>query len=222
MSDKEKSMQKEKDIGNRVTRFPDGKYRWIYEMNMLRNPTILVDTYKVLGISFGIVWLFCILLIGCSDGLDLEAMANVSTVFLILMGVFLVIGLLAYLIMAWYYGWKYVAIFTLDEYELIHQQMPSQVKKTKVLGALTVLAGLVSGKPGVVGTGILSSSRSSATSELPKVKRLIGYRRLNLIKVNELLFKNRVYVPKEDFDFVFDYLCQHCPQAKKKIQGRLL
>ena len=33
-------------------------------------------------------------------------------------------------------------------------------------------------------------------------------------KVNQLLNKNRIYVPEEDFDFVYDFLCQHCPRAK--------
>ena len=27
--------------------------------------------------------------------------------------------------------------------------------------------------------------------------------------------QNRIFVPDEDFDFVYDFLCQHCPNAKK-------
>ena len=37
---------------------PDGVYRWTYEMDMLRNPTIMISVWKVLGISFGVVFLF--------------------------------------------------------------------------------------------------------------------------------------------------------------------
>jgi hypothetical protein len=129
--------------------------------------------------------------------------------------VFAVIGYVAYVIVAWTYGWKYVVLFTLDEKEVVHQQMPHQMKKAKVLGALTALAGAVAGKPGVVGSGILASSRSTSTSVLANVKRIKARRRLNLIKVNQLLNKNRVFVPDEDFDFVYDFLCQHCPNAKK-------
>ena len=40
---------------SRVTFYPDGKYRWVYEVPMLKNPSILIDVYKVLGISFAIV-----------------------------------------------------------------------------------------------------------------------------------------------------------------------
>lgn len=201
---------------SRVTLCPDGKYRWVYEVPKLKNPSILIDVYKVLGISFGSVWLFNVLLIGCEDGFALENLWGITSGFLILMGVFLIIGYIAYVIVAWTYGWKYVVLFTLDEKEVIHQQMPRQVKKAKVLGALTTLVGAAAGKPGVMGAGILSASRSTSTSTLANVTHLVLCRRLHLIKVNQLLNKNRVFVPDEDFDFVYDFLCQHCPKAKKR------
>lgn len=106
-------------------------------------------------------------------------------------------------------------MFTMDEKEVVHQQMPRQVKKAQALSALTVLVGAAAGKPGTVGAGLLAASRTTSTSELANVARLIPCRRMNLIKVNQLLNKNRVFVPDEDFDFVYDFLCQHCPKAKK-------
>ncbi len=201
---------------SRVKLYPDGKYRWVYEVPMLKNPTILFDVYKVLGISFGIVWLFNVLLISCEDGLNLRNLWSFTSGFLILMLIFLVIGYLAYFIVAWYYGWKYIVLFTLDEKEVVHQMMPRQMEKAKVLGALTALVGSVAGKPGVMGAGVLAASRSTSTSVLANVARLVPRRRLHLIKVNQLLNKNRVFVPDEDFDFVYNFLCQHCPKAKKK------
>ena len=106
---------------SRVTLCPDGKYRWVYEVPMLKNPSILIDVYKVLGISFGIVWLFNVLIIGCEDGYTLESFWGITSGFLVLMGVFLVIGYVAYVIVAWTYGWKYVVLFTLDEAKLLLQ-----------------------------------------------------------------------------------------------------
>lgn len=201
---------------SRVKLYPDGKYRWVYEVPMLKNPTILFDVYKVLGISFGIVWLFNVLLISCEDGLNLRNLWSFTTGFLILMLVFLVIGYVAYFIVAWSYGWKYIVLFTLDEKEVVHQMMPRQIEKAKVLGALTALIGSVAGKPGVMGAGVLAASRSTSTSVLANVTRLVPRRRLHLIKVNQVLNKNRVFVPDEDFDFVYNFLCQHCPKAMKK------
>ena len=154
---------------SRVKLYPDGKYRWVYEVPMLKNPTILFDVYKVLGISFGIVWLFNVLLISCEDGLNLRNLWSFTSGFLILMLVFLVIGYVAYFIVAWSYGWKYIVLFTLDEKEVVHQMMPRQMEKAKVLGALTALVGSVAGKPGVMGAGVLAASRSTSTSVLANV-----------------------------------------------------
>ena len=117
---------------------------------MLKNPSILMDVYKVLGISFGIVWLLNVLIIGCEDGLTLSSLWGFSSGFLILMAVFVVIGYVAYVIVAWTYGWKYVVLFEMDEKEIKHQQMGRQVKKAKLLGALTALAGAAAGRPGMV------------------------------------------------------------------------
>ena len=207
-------MQKEDSINNRVKLYPDGKYRWIYEVPMLKNPSIIIDVFKVVGISLGIVWLFMVLLSVYDGDFSLESLLDISMVFVGLMLVFAVIVFLAYVILAWHYGWKYVVLFTMDKSELVHQQMPYQVKKAQVLGALAAMIGGAAGNLGMVGTGVLAASRTTSISTLVRVNRLIPVRRMNLIKVNQKLHKNRIYVPDEDFDFVYDFLCQQCINAK--------
>jgi hypothetical protein len=213
-------MQKEEKEMNRVTLYPDGKYRWVYEVSMMKNPSILIDIFKVLGISLGVVWLFTVLLDIFDDDLSLEKLWNLTMVFLGLMLAFVVIGLIAYTILAWSYGWKYVVIFTMDKKELVHQQMPHQVKKAQVLGALAAIVGGATANPGMVGTGVLAASRTTSRSTLVNVKKLTPVRWMNLIKVSQLLQKNRVYVPDEDFDFVYDFLCQNCPNAAYRPKAR--
>lgn len=193
-------------LDGRVRLYPDGKFRWVYEVQMLNNPGILFDVYKVLGISMGVVWLFMLLLVCIEEGFALESMWGITSVFLILFLVFMLIGLLAYLIVAWVYGWRYVVLYTMDEKRIIHQQMFRQVNKARVLDALTVMAGVVAGKPGVAGVGLLSATRSSSTTVYAKVRRIVPRRYLNLIKLNQLLSINRIYVCDEDFDFVYDFL----------------
>lgn len=204
-----------KDVGERVTLCPDGKYRWIYEMNMLKNPSILFDVWKVFGISFVIMVAIVLIIFLFSGDLDLKMLAGLGKGLGIAAGAIAAISIPGYLLFAAISGWKYVVLFIMDEKEVVHQQMPSQVKKGQVIGALTVLVGLAAKRPGVVGTGLLAQSRTTMTSVLANVARLIPCRRMNLIKVNQLLAKNRVYVPDEDFDFVYDFLCQHCVKAKK-------
>ena len=199
---------------SRVTLYPDGKYRWVYEVHMLRNYSILIDVYKVLGISLAILMLFNLLLLACDSSLNLKEMGSFSLQMLLIVGgIMLVLGFLGYFIFAWISGWKYVALFILDEKEVVHQQMPRHVKKAQAIGALTALAGILARRPGVVGAGLLSASHTSTTSVLANVKHVIPRRRMNLIKVNQLLNKNRIYVCDEDFDFVYQFLCDHCPAA---------
>lgn len=208
-------MKTTKDVGERVTLYPDGKYRWVCEVNMLKNPSILFDVWKVLGISIGILIAFFALLIACDGDINMKVLSGLAETVGLLIAIFAVISILGYLLFAAMSGWKYVVLFIMDEKEVVHQQMPSQVKKANVIGALTVLVGLFAGKPGVVGTGVLSQARMSMTSTLARVSRLIPCRRMHLIKVNQRLSKNRIYVHDEDFDFVYDFLCQHCVKAKK-------
>ena len=202
------------DVNEHVRLFPDGKYRWVYEVNMLTNYSILFDVWKVLGISMGILVLLFVVIAVFDGGWDVDMLIGMASTLGIVALVMLVLGLIGYFVYAAISGWKYAVLFIMDEKEVVHQQMPNTVKKGQLIGALTILAGLASGRPGAVGTGVLAQSRLSMTSTLAHVERLISCRKMNLIKVNERFEKNRVYVNTEDFDFVYDFLLTHCTHLK--------
>ncbi|MCR5159830.1 MAG: hypothetical protein K6D37_12010 [Prevotella sp.] len=194
---------------------PDGKYRWVFDVPMLTNPSILFDVYWVLAISFGIVWLFVLLLGACEGNLHLSDVWGVTRGFLLLIAVFFVIGYVAYFFVSWHYGWKYSILFILDEKEVVHKQLPGTEGKARAIGKLTALAGAGRGNLSMVGMGILVANRTSMTTSFTSVRRLIPRRRYHLIKVNGLLTRNRVFVGDEDYDFVYQFLCDHCPNARK-------
>lgn len=202
------------DVNEHVRLYPDGKYRWVYEVNMLTNYSILFDVWKVLGISMGILVLLFVVIAVFDGGWDVDMLIGMASTLGIVALVMLVLGLIGYFVYAAISGWKYAVLFIMDEKEVVHQQMPNTVKKGQLIGALTILAGLASGRPGAVGTGVLAQSRLSMTSTLAHVERLISCRKINLIKVNERFEKNRVYVNTEDFDFVYDFLLTHCTHLK--------
>ena len=52
--------------GKEVKLCNDGKYRWVYEMHLLKNPTIFLTTLKVIFIAIGIVWVMGLFLITIS------------------------------------------------------------------------------------------------------------------------------------------------------------
>jgi hypothetical protein len=103
----------------------------------------------------------------------------------------------------------------MDENEVKHIQLPRQFKKAQALGLLTALVGVASKRPTTAGAGLLSAARNSSTSEFRLVRSVKARRRLNVIKVNQLLNRNQVYVPDEDFDFVYDWIKSRCTNVKK-------
>jgi len=208
-------MQQKEDIGNRVMLCKDGKYRWIHEVNMFKNPSILFDVWKVLGITMLIVIVIVGFILIISSDLDVDGMLGMGKAMLITAAIMAVLSIIGYLVYALIAGGKYIVLFTLDEKEVVHQQMPHSAKKGQIIGDLAILAGLATGRMGTIGTGMLAKSRTSMTTTLSDVKRLTPCPRMNMIKVNETLSKNRVYVCKEDFFLVYNFLCEHCMNAKK-------
>ena len=197
--------------GKEVRLCNDGKYRWAYEMNLLKNPTIFFTVLKVMMISIGIVWLFG-LIIGLGD-MKLDYFLFWTKLSGIMLGVFVVLTIIGVLITAAILG-KYVVLFEMDEMGVTHIQMPRQVKKAEVIGLITALVGAMAKRPTTVGAGLLAASKTKSTSVFANVRRVKARRRLNLIKVNQLLDKNQVYVPDEDFDFVYDFIKLRCTKAK--------
>ena len=200
---------------HRVTLCQDGKYRWVYDVNLFTNPTVFFDVVKVMFISLVIVAIIVLLIGACSGDLTVDMLKGLGTGFCFGFGGIVALSLLGYIVYAIIVGGKYTVLFTLDEKELVHQEYGKTLEKAKLIGELTMLAGAAGGRVGTVGTGLLAKSRTTMTSELKNVRRVIPRRWMNTIKVNQLLFKNRVYVKKADFDFVYQFLCEHCVNRKK-------
>lgn len=197
--------------GKEVRLCSDGKYRWVYEMNMLKNPTIFFTVLKVMMISLGIVWLFG-LVIGIGN-MSLDYFLFWTKLTGIMIGIFFVLTIIGVLITAAVLG-KYVVLFEMDEKGVTHIQMPRQVKKAEVIGLITALVGAMAKSPTTIGAGVLATAKTKSTSEFVNVRRVKARRRFNLIKVNQLLDKNQVYVADEDFDFVYNFIKSRCINAK--------
>ena len=200
--------------GREVQLCADGKYRWVYEMHLLKNPTIFLTTLKVILISVAIVWMLGLVFVTLFDDMDMEQFLFWSKLMLIMMGVFVGLTILAILILAITLKGKYLVLFEMDETQVTHIQMPRQVKKAEVIGWITVLVGAMAKNPTTMGTGMLAAAKSRSTSEFVHVRRVKAYRGRDLIKVNQLLARNQVYVYKEDFDFVYHFIKSHCVNSK--------
>ncbi len=194
---------------------PDGIYRWFYELDMLKNPTILFTVWKVLGIAFGVVALF-ILIVDLFQGViqSLSDIFPAMKVILILVPVFFVLSVVSYLILAWIFGWKYIVLFEMTEEYVKHIPTPKQFEKAQAINWLTVMVGALAHKPTVMGAGMLAGAKSSSTSVFKNVEFIRVRRKRNTIHVDQLLDKNQVYAEDADFDFVEKFIKEHCVKAK--------
>ena len=197
----------------RVRLCDDGKYRWIYEMNMLTNPTVFLTVFKIFLYIILAGWLIFGILLYLIHG-DFEGFLDFSKGALIAIAGMAGLTFLGVLLLSAMYGGKYVVLFEMDEQEIKHIQLPKQVKKAEALGMLTALVGVLANKPAAAGAGLLASGKTTSTSEYKKVRRVVARRTLHLIKVNQLLEKNQIYVPDEDFDFVYEYIKSRCPMRR--------
>ncbi len=218
MNDKTKQIaQQGWSVTENIRLCPDGVYRWHYELNMLRNPAIILSVWKVLGVSFGAG--FALLFVVDLFRGTIQSTADLGRAvmpFLILIAVFFVISMISYLILAAMYGWKYMVLFEMTEDYVRHIQMPRQFTRSQALGWLTMQAGRSFGKPAMAGLGLTVSARNTSISEFKNVVVIKPRRRRNTIYVNQRLDRNQVYAGDADFDFVEKFILDHCVKAKVK------
>lgn len=187
----------------------DGTYRWIYEQPMMKSFFLLFEVWRVLLIAGLVPFLITVLV---SDGSFPERLKNAGITFGIVFGILFVLSLPAYWIVTKANNGKYTVLFEMDDREVSHTQIKTE--KAKALAILTSLTGAAAGSATAAGIGMMQTGGGSLTCRYDKVRKLKGVRNKNLIKVHTLLKRNQVYVKNSDFDFVFTYLKEHCPNAR--------
>lgn len=195
---------------------PDGKYRWVYELDMYKSSAIIKEVWRAFLIA-GLIVAAMLAVFSLIEGNSLaETVRFVGEVMAILFGIFLVLSILSYLIYAFMVNGKYCVLFEMDEQGINHKQHEKQVKKSQLIGAIATIAGAAAGRPGMAGTGILAAARTSMYIGFDDVKELEFLPKEHLIRVNETLNRNQVYAEEEDFAFVANYIKAHCKNAKMR------
>lgn len=197
-----------------VIRCADGKLRWTYELNLYRNPVVMLVLIKVFSGILAAMWVFINMI--CLDDSDYwpDTFLSIGKVFLIAIPCVLALIGISYLIYALIMGGKYCAIFEMDDNGINHIQMPKQYEKAQIIGFITTLTGVLANNMSATGAGLLSMGRQSMYSEFASVRRVKALRSRDTIKVNGVLLHNQIYVPPRDFDAVLYFITSRCPKAK--------
>lgn len=190
----------------------DGILRWVYEINMWRNPTLVITIWKVLLLA-ALVPAFLVFFLTLSDGLDVAILVFLK-IMAIVAGIVTGLILLAYPIVAMLNGGKYCAIFEMDDKSVKHIQLQKQFQKSQVLSMVVALTGAVTGNFQATAAGMLAGSKQSSLSSFDKVKSITVNEKQHVIYVNEKLSHNQIYADPRDFNFISEYIINRCKGAR--------
>lgn len=194
----------------------DGVLRWVYEMNMWKNPTLVITIWKVLLLA-AFAPALLVFFLNLSDGIGFAFFAFVK-IMAIVAGIVSGLLLLAYPLVAIINGGKYSVIFEMGDQGIKHIQMQKQYKKSQILSMIVSIAGVATGNIQAAAAGILAGSKQSTVSSFDKVISIMVNEKRNVIYVNEKLTKNQVYADALDFAFVRDTIISRCKKAKVTYQ----
>lgn len=121
--------------------------RWEISVPIFKNTVILKQLGLAIGIPFGLVALVIVLASGRSRDT------------LYALGLMAALLLLTWLFILAVYRGKYEAEFVLDGKGILCRTGARQAKKNRIANTLTVMLGLLCGKPAVAGAGMLAQSR---------------------------------------------------------------
>lgn len=202
--------------GSEIVVDENGAYRWVYEYSLWRDPTVFMTILKVFGgVALGIIAFSMVidLISGDWGYVDLGDRLRFAA---IILGVSFGLAVLGYAIFALISGGSYCVMFTMDETSVENRPLAKELKRAEAIGALNVLLGLATRNVSQVGIGMLAAGGNVMVSDFANVRSIQGYPRRGVIKVNEPLAKNQVYVEKEDYDWVYAFIRDHCPRAKER------
>lgn len=136
------------------------KIQWQISVPIFRNTVILKQLGLAIGIPFGLV----ALVIGLSSGKSVYTLYGLGLVAALLFFTWL-------FIMAVYHG-KYQAEFLLDGKGVFCRTQAKQAEKNRIINTLTVILGLLTGKPAATGAGMLAQSQQEVFLKWNRVTRV--------------------------------------------------
>lgn len=199
-----------------ITLGPDGVMRWVHELNMWKNPSLVITIWKVLLLA-SLVPALLIALLRLVDGDGLTAaLGSLLQVGGLVAAIVTALMLLAYPLVAVLNGGRYCVIFEMDELGIRHIHMQRQFRRNQLLAMLTVMAGALAGSPQVAGAGLLAGSRRSLYTAFSEVRAIEPKARRSVIHLATRVTRNQVYAEPEDFDFVLCHIASRCRPAASR------
>ena len=120
---------------------------WEISVPIFRNTVIMKQLGLAIGIPFGLIILVIVLISG----------GRRDTIYAL--GLIAALFILSWLFVMAVYQGKYEAEYILNQKGVLCRTQERQAKKNRIINAVTVILGLLSGKPAAAGAGMLAQSR---------------------------------------------------------------
>jgi hypothetical protein len=134
--------------------------QWRASMPIFKNTVILKQLALAIGLPFGLLSMFFVIMSSKSQG---------ALYGLVMIGILLFLTWLFIIIV---YQGKYEVEFRLDKQGVLCRTQTGQMKKNRVINLLTVVLGLLSGKPAAAGAGILAQSGQEVFIRWNRIKKV--------------------------------------------------
>lgn len=210
----ERVLTQDPSLPEGIFRDDSGTYHWVYHLDMLRNPVLLLVLLKIMLYICGGIGLAIFLLTWLNHNTFAEAAKGFAIVFFGIGGFLALITCFSYWIVIKMHGGSYMVEHLMTEDRIEHLQTQEEREQSRKLEAFVFVLGMLSDDPGAM--GLAMGAQEEMTSRYADVKKIAAARKHDLIKVNNVLQHNHIYAYPHQYEFVWSYLTEHCPGAKIK------
>lgn len=196
-----------------ITQDENGNFRWTYRLDMIKVPVLRNILMKIMFFScLGVSALLGI--INLIQGEDLDVVLTGVGIFCIVGVVLCLITFIVYYIVISIHGRFYTVDHLMNEEGVEHIQSPEETAQSEKMEKLVFVLELLNPDPATVGLSM--AGQEHLISKYKDVKKIVAARKYHLIKVNNDLQHNHIYATPKQYEFVWNYIVTHCPNAKIK------
>ena len=193
-------------------------YRWVYDVNLMRDLTIPVLIVKVVLLA-ALAPALLLFIVTALEGDIRTGAALFARVYGLTAGILLALMVIAYPLYILIKGGKYALLFEMDPQGIRHLELPKSAKRSEMTAWAGFAAGLMAANPTVAGANLLAMAKQEMYTQFSGVRKIIVHRRRGVIcLVSRDLTRNLIYPPPGFADFVIRSLTEHCPENAKIIE----
>ena len=202
---------------DRVTLCDDGVYRWSYDMDMRHNRFMLRHVLTIVCAMSVLVSLTML----AAFGLNRVSPRLAALLFIIPMGALSALTLLIYLICALAMRGNYHLRFEMDENKIVLVQTAETENRNRVLTTVSTVAGIAAGQRNKAYrvNATLRAADSVGTTAFANVTRVRLFPDDDVIDLWEWFGMNQIYVPREDYALVRDFMLARVSEKARNRSG---